>query len=103
MKQGDTGVTFTDTLTAGGSPVDLTGATVKFLLKNRHTGTLQIDGAATIVSAINGQVSYQPTADDVAIAGVFLREWEITLPSGKILTVPNSTRPTLEILPDLNS
>jgi hypothetical protein len=98
IKRHDTKGKFTDVLKLDGSPVDLTDASVKFLMKK--TG-LAISQVATIVSPTAGSVEYQPTADDVAAKGDFNQEWEVTFVDGSILTFPNDGYNTVKIWDDL--
>jgi hypothetical protein len=99
LKQHDTKITFSDIPKVDGvalTPTDLSGASVKFILKST---TLAIVQPATI----NGDAtfSYNPAPADVATAGDYQQEWEVTYPSGKILTFPNDSYNTVKIIVDL--
>jgi hypothetical protein len=48
-----------------------------------------------------GNVSYAPSAEDVATPGVVRVEWEITFADTTVLTVPTLDDTILRILPDL--
>ena len=87
IKQGDTARVFQDTLTIDGEAMDLTGASVAFVMMNVCSGEAQ-RGTASIISATAGTVRYQPTTTNVATVGRYRAEWEITYVGGKIQTVP---------------
>jgi hypothetical protein len=101
IKRGDTAQTIADTLLLNGAPLNLTGATVEAAWRLR-TGTVVTKQAATLVSAVAGTVSYQFVTTDVAAAGEYLFEWQITLPTGR-LTVPSTDYHTLLIVDDLHA
>lgn len=100
----DVGQVWTDTCQAGtpAAAVDLTGATVKWII--RHASTT-VEKTATIVSAAAGTVSYTTVAGDYAgPAGWWQQEWQATWPSGRIATFyGSSSAPTRFVLrEDLN-
>ena len=101
-KQHDTKITFTDSPTINGVPVapgDLAGCTLAFLLKDVDNVIPPIKQNAMINS--DGSFSYQPIASDVANVGKFQQEWQVTYPTGQLLTFPNNGYNILKILPDL--
>lgn len=70
-----------------GAPVDLTGATVKFYMKDATTGSVKINGAAcAITDATKGKCRYAWLAVDTNTVGAYLGEVEVTFPDGKIQT-----------------
>jgi hypothetical protein len=89
LKRNDTKDTITYTVTnLDGSIVNLTGASVKFVMgKNK---TLITNAAATIVSAAAGTVSYTLTESDTLQAGTFNAEFEVTFSDGKVKTYPSN-------------
>lgn len=105
IKRNDTKGKFIDTLTLDGVPVNLTGCSIKFLIRRRgrSTGSPEtlIRTAAIAGDPTLGNVEYQPVAADVQQEGIFDHEWQVTFPDGKILTVPNFDFNTVEILRDL--
>lgn len=101
IKAGDTGIEFTATLKRGGDAVDLTSATIKFLLRNRATAAA-FSAAATIVSAESGTVRYVPGAGFPTTPGTYSQEWEVTFPDTSVLTFPSAGYNTLVIDDDLN-
>ena len=100
IKKGDTDRFFADQLRVDGTPTDLTGATVKFLLKPATGGAAKVNASASIVTAAEGRVKYAPQPADVDTAGVFNQEWEVTI-AGKVLTYPTDGYNTVNIVADL--
>ncbi len=100
IKRGDTARKFIDAFTIEGDPIDLTGATVKFILKNIASGEV-FTRNATITDAAEGEVEYQPIAADVATVGRYVAEWEITYTGGKKQTVPEEHYINIEVKADL--
>src|SRR5580765_6545913 len=98
IKQHDTKGIFTDTLKVDGVVVNLTGCTVRFLL--RKPG-LTITQSATVVTPLAGDVSYQPVAGDVSETGKYQQEWEVTFGDSRILTFPNGDYNVVIIEDDL--
>lgn len=90
IKQNDTAPSIQEILSLNGTVIDLTGCTVRFHMKVLD-GVIKIDQPATVVDAVNGIVQYDWDAGDTDTVDNFFREWEITLPSGRIMTVPNDT------------
>jgi hypothetical protein len=99
IKQNDTKGIFSDTLTVDGVPVNLTGCTVKFLL--RKPGIAVISQTATVAAALTGDVTYQPVLADVSKVGKYQQEWEVTFGDNRILTFPNGGYNTVIIGDDL--
>lgn len=102
MKQGDTyppvEITVQD---PDGNPLALpTGTTVRF-----HMGTLRAGasflGAGQVLDAANGRILYQWQEGDTNTPGGFLAEFQLTLPDGRILTVPNNDWIEVEIVKQL--
>lgn len=71
---------------ATGSYVDLTGATVKFQMRRPDDKTYTVDAAASIVSAVGGQVRYAWAANDLNNPGIFDTQWEITYVDSSVQT-----------------
>lgn len=89
IKQGDRSPSIVELLKNGdGSPIDLTGASVRFRM-SRGNGTVIVDAVANIDDEATGQVSYDWADGDTDLVGTFFREWQVTLPSGLPVTVPS--------------
>ena len=101
IKSQDTAITFSDTLRVDGTPVDLTGATVLFLMTTTERGSL-FSAAATVVSAAEGTVNYQPGGGFPTLPGAYLQEWEVTFTNGRRLTFPSAGYNQITIVADLN-
>jgi BppU N-terminal domain len=102
IKSGDTAVQFTGTCLQDGAAVDLTGATIKFLMKLVASPNTAYSLTATIVSAAAGTVEYTQGVGFPTVAGKYEQEWEVTFSGGTILTFPNGSYNYVTILDDLN-
>jgi len=101
LKSGDIGIRLTDTLLKDGVPMDLTGATVKFIMKGR-TGAAFVDDALFEESGQGpGEVAYEIGIGFPTTSGVYQQEWEVTL-AGSVLTFPSDSYNEIQILDDLN-
>ena len=75
---------------SSGNAVNLSGATVKFVLINYSTGVTVINASATIVNATGGQVSYTWSATDTRTPGRYTAFWVVTFSGGQVESFPNS-------------
>lgn len=103
MTQGDTLRSIEATLYGpDGAVIDLTGCTVKFLMRRQNSAVLKVQSLATIVTAAAGIVRYSPLSGDVDTPGLYLGRWKVNeTASDKDLTVPNSNDFTIHIRPDV--
>jgi hypothetical protein len=85
---GNLSPSLSDTITSAGTPVDLTGATVQFRMRDEASTTLKIDAAAAVTNAPGGQVRYDWVATDVDTAGDYVAWWRVTFPSAKTQDTP---------------
>lgn len=86
---------------SNGLAVDLTGATVKFLMRLHGSAVLKVNAAATVVSAVGGQVRYSWTAADTDTAGVYDAEFEVTFSDTTKQTFPNAEPIAVMVYEDL--
>ena len=102
IKRNDTAPAFTATLRdAAGVAVNLTGATVRFLMRNPRTRTLKVAAAMTILDATAGRVSYAWQTGDTDEAATYQVEVEVTFGDGTIETFPNGEHHELQVIKDL--
>lgn len=101
-KQLDTKNALRATLKApDGSPRDLTGATIIFVGRARHSPAPVISRQATITDAPAGEVRFAFMAGDNLAAGELLGEFQVTYPSGTRETFPNSGYIVLKVFANL--
>ena len=98
FKQHDNWPPLDAVLSDADGPMNISGATVKLILVGK---TVTITGNCSLVSETGGQVRYTWANGDLAVAGDYNGEFEITFPTGKIETVPNAGYFTLTIKEDL--
>jgi Rib/alpha/Esp surface antigen-like repeat protein len=72
-----------------GTPIDLTGCTVRFFMVSTSGGQPKINAQCAITDAVNGKVRYYWQAGDTESFGDYKAEFEITFPDGSKQTVPN--------------
>jgi hypothetical protein len=101
IKKGDREPAFTSQLLVAGEPVNLTGRSVRFLMRHAVTGTLKVNAAATIVDAENGRVSYAWAAGDTDTPGLYKAEWEV-MSGGLRRTFPPRGYLHIEVVEDLD-
>lgn len=91
---GDTSAIPGTLLDGSSAPVDIEGATVRFLMRRRGSRLAAIAASATNAQVgdgsdgTKGKVSFTPTAQQVATPGLFDFEWEATFAGGVIQTFP---------------
>lgn len=75
---------------ADGQPIDLSGATVRLLMRLASgASSAKVDAECIVVDAEAGHVQYSWVSADTDTAGLFDAEFEVTLPGGRKLSVPN--------------
>jgi hypothetical protein len=90
IKQGSTSPVFnTAILDSYGNRLDLTGATVMFVMRLLSGLNPTTNAAATILDAPAGMVSYPFTTSDTSGPGLYMAEFVVTLPGGAVYTYPN--------------
>jgi hypothetical protein len=99
IKRNDTRDALKATLSNESGPVDLTGATVRFLMSKRKT--IKVDRAAQIKDAANGVVWMVFEQGDTDQDGLFNAEFEVTFPDNRIETFPNDGFISINIIKDL--
>lgn len=92
IKQGDTLPVYTDTLALDdGTPVNLTGASVRFVMRSQTTSApVALTGIAAITLAAGGDVSFTFSSADTASAGMFMANWIVTFSGGQTMTFPTT-------------
>ena len=92
--------TLTDVLTQGGVVVDLTTASVAFVMRCLETNSVVTHGATIATDPTTGGVSYQLTASDVDVSGRYEYEWHVTL-GGTLLVLPEAGPRAMRVVDDV--
>lgn len=88
---------------AGVGPVDLTGATVTFIMRAKaSTGAPAVNAPAVIVDAANGVVRFDWRLGDTATPGDYQAEWQV-VQGGLAQTFPTDAYDDITIYADLDS
>jgi len=76
------------------TPINLTGATVRFQMRKRDDKSFTVDTAATIVDADEGEVLHEWATNDLAVPGDYDVQWEVTFADLRVQTTatPNVIR-----------
>ena len=85
-----------------GSPVDLTGATVYFVMGNLTDFSTYRSGLCTLTTAGSGQCQYNWNALDTGSVGTYWGEFEVDWGSGSVMTLPSNHNLKIEINEDYN-
>lgn len=84
-----------------GVAVDLTGATVKFIMQPTNDETDTVNASAAVEDAPNGVVSYSWQAGDTATEGIYYAEFEVTHSGGGIETFPRESPLSIRVRAEL--
>ena len=87
--QGDTAPDITAIIHEEDDPtsvIDLTDCAVKFQMRQSDDKRYTVNASATVTDAPAGAVSYSWGANDLAVPGTYVVQWEVTYPGGRIQT-----------------
>lgn len=100
-KRGDT-KPVNATLTRAKRIVPLTGTSIRWLMEPAPgSNGISISSSVQIVDAAKGKVRWSPTAEEVAEAGTYRAEFEVTFGDGVVETFPDGEYIDVVILPDV--
>jgi hypothetical protein len=85
-------------------PVDISDATVLFIMANATSRVVKLTSEATVVDGVAGRVEYQwNDTTDTATPGEYVAEWQVTFGDGKKQTFPSNSYNTVSIVADLDN
>ena len=93
VKRGDTARKFQDHLQVDGDSVDLTGASVKFVLRTK-AGVVLVNRAGSVLQVGTEQDKTEPNVEcqvevgDLEELGTHEQEWHVRMSGGGVLTLP---------------
>ena len=103
IKTGDTSPAIEYYLQDGdGNNEDISGASVRFLMREISSEAILVNEPAIIVEANEGHVKYEWIHEDTDDAGTYEAEWEVTRPDGTVETFPNEDFIEIKIYSDIN-
>lgn len=89
IKRNDLSPRITSTFEApAGTPVDLSGTSVRFIMTKDGASSPKVNQPATIISATAGSVEYAWSGTDTDTAGLYRAEWEVTFAGSIKRTFP---------------
>jgi len=83
------------------NPVNVTGASVRFLMRPVGDSTVKVTGVGSVVDGATGLVKYQWSTGDTDTTGDFEAEFEVTYTDGTVETFPNTTYIKVKITDDI--
>jgi hypothetical protein len=96
--QGDTAPDITSVIHQEDAPasiIDLSGATVRFQMRQPSDRRFTVDALAEVLDGPAGQVSYSWGPNDLSVPGTYNVQWEITYPGGRIQTTAPEVQVTV--------
>jgi hypothetical protein len=106
LKQNNTARPFVAVLRDDEGPVDLTDATVLFVMQQSGESEAKVSAEGEVdpdQTANKGKVKYSWASEDVDTAGTFLAEWVVTFDGGRVQSFPNEGQLVVEITPALGA
>lgn len=104
IKQNDREPAFTARLLEDGSPMDLAGASVRFIMKHVDAAEDEdpkVDAEASVVDEDLAMVTYDWASGDTDTPGLYKAEFELTLSNGRTRTVPTKDYLHIRVIADL--
>lgn len=92
-KVGNTGKPLKVQLRDSNGPINLTGSTIRFIMRpagQTLASSNIVNAPAVLVAALTGEVKYLWVTADLDAAGDFWGEFEVTYPSGELVSWPTS-------------
>jgi len=105
ITSGDTAPRFEEELSySNNEPVNLTGATVKFIMRAQTASEpKRLTGTVTISEPTKGKLYFTPSTADTAEAGNFMANWHVTFAGGEVQSFPSSGYLWVEVQQNLTT
>lgn len=97
IKVGNTARKVLDDLSLYGKPLDLTDATVYWIMRHTTDQTHYLEALATVLDGPKALVEYRFTSGQTSFPGIYNCEWRVIFDDGTETTVPDNGHITLEI------
>jgi hypothetical protein len=101
MKKGDRLPLLVATLRQNGAPVNLTGGSVKFIMKSVGGGAAKVNAACALTTPASGIVTYSWAAADTDTPGLYHAEFQFNNGSGLLQSFPNNEHLKVLIADDI--
>lgn len=104
ISQNGTSPALAETITdQNGNALNLTGATVTFIMRQLSSSTPTVNAAATVVSPSAGTVQYNWATTDTATPGIYMAQFHCVLSGGAIYDWPNQGFLMIEVQENLTN
>lgn len=98
IRQNDTSPAFTAQVTdQNGNPLNLTGATVTFVMRALSSSTVTTNAAMSITNPTAGEVLYNWSTSDTLTAGLYMVELHVLNSDSSTYTYPNTGYMSVEV------
>jgi hypothetical protein len=84
-----------------GAVVNVSGAFVKFLMRDKRTGEVQVNASGVVVDGPNGVIKYSWSTGDTDTVGRYEAEFQVTYSDNSVETFPNNSFLTIQVLDDI--
>lgn len=86
LVQGNNAPDIEGTIKKEDTPLDLTDCSVRFQMRKQDDRRFTVNAPASITDASAGEVRYSWAANDLAVPGDYLVQWQVTYPDERVQT-----------------